>query len=115
MGFYVREAPPQGKTKFLIETFGAKPITHSEIPGKHFLEYIEHTIEEGKYGVIVIAYNNDKGFEAAAFAYDVAEFKRFLTQQNNRRLDYVMLDIQTVFDITGLTAINRKPGDNLRA
>lgn len=89
MGYYV-EGPSIGKGLFMVSKYKAqqinKPASFESIPA-------------GKGLVIVV--ENGYYFEAAAYAYDAAEFQAFTDPNDWRPKSYYLMDLPTLNSITG--------------
>jgi len=78
MGFYVETGSAKGKANVIEQRYGAIKVTHDEA---------RKAVVVG-LGVIVVLHNGP--FEAAGFAFDVAEFDAFTS--DNRVKEYLMGD-----------------------
>jgi hypothetical protein len=90
MGFYIETPHTLGKADFLIENEGAEELTG--------IAEIEKAMEEG-YGVISVV-NNHVLFEAAAFAYDSNELRRFM-RPDNRSKRWLKMDRKRAEKLAG--------------
>lgn len=88
MGYYI-EGPTLGKTKFIVDNFGAILITPAEA-----LEAIKE-----KMGVICVV--NNGPFEAAAFCYNEDEFEAFNDPGDFRPKKWLLMDMKKAKELTG--------------
>lgn len=94
MGFYL-EAPERfNKAQYIAEEYGAREIPQLDA---------EWIIALGVEAVICVAHNPE--FEAAAFCYEPAEFKRFTQPRDVRSKTWLVIpDRKRVEDASGYTA-----------
>lgn len=88
MGYYV-QGPAIGKGPYMVATHNAQKLN---APPRW------DAIPAGKGLVVVV---NNGPFEAAAFAYDAAEYRDFTDPSDYRSKSYYLMDLPLLKSLTG--------------
>lgn len=81
MGYYINTNVNRGKTKFIIDNYGGKLVGFA---------IAEIAMTDPATAVIVVM---DNGlFEAAGYAFNQDEFKKFTYPDDTRRKQFILMD-----------------------
>lgn len=90
MGYYIQTSQPKGKTEIICKELGGIEITKDEA---------EFFVKEQMGAVICVVDNGP--FEAAAYCYNLDEFRVFNDPQDDRHKRWVLVeDVNKVKELT---------------
>ena len=99
MGYYINTDRSIGRAAQIVAAYGGRPL--AEKP-----RYEDIADDEA---LIVVVHNEIEGFEAAAYAYNKAEFFAFTHPSDQRRKEYMIMNKQQAEELSGFSKI-----DNIR-